>query len=204
MKIQKILITALISAFVIIQIKAQDSLIRYKAIYTNKEFKKEKKDIKDLSKLLKTFEKATISSNIDYINSSFEKLRGRMDQENLELNNRISDRSIKINPSKNKDKKDEDRPKGYNPTLETDMPKIDKNTISEKRSETAILMKYSQVLNKQNGIVRKLINLKEFEPETSAETMQQVIADGKSFLETMHQELELMSFEKGKKSKNQK
>jgi hypothetical protein len=204
MRLSKLLFIIFLFTSLSRQITAQDSLIRYKPIYTNKEFKKEKKDIKEFVRLLKTFEKAAQTSNIDFINTSFEKMRARMDQENLELNSRISDRSIRINPPKPKDYKDEDRPKGYNTTLEPALTKVDKNTISEKRSETAILMKYSQVLNKQNAIVRKLKNIKEFESDVSNDTYKQVLADGKSFQETMVQELELMKFEKGKKDQKAK
>ena len=81
---------------------SQDSLIRFEVIYSKKELKKEKKDVKDFKKDLSAFDKAIKTTNLDYINNSLERLINKMDKENLELNARISERTMKVSPLKNR------------------------------------------------------------------------------------------------------
>ncbi|MBK9272391.1 MAG: hypothetical protein IPM48_12430 [Saprospiraceae bacterium] len=126
-----------------------------------------------------------------------------MDKENLELNTRISDRTIKVAPVKKKDKA-EDLPKAYNPTIEGQFSNNDKTSVAEKRSETAILIKYSQILNQQNSILKKLKNKPEINADTSKEVFNAISSDIKAFTETLKDELSLMARESGKKVKKTK
>jgi len=184
---------------------SQDSLIRFEVIYSKKELKKEKKDIKDFKKDLSSFEKAIKTTNLDFINNTLESLIKKMDKENLELNARISERTMKVSPLKNKkEETKEDLPKGYNPTIDGQFSNLNKKEVSQKRSETGILMKYGQILNKQNTILRKLRNIPDVSSEVSNTVFEEIMSDGKAFHETMKEEIQLFAKETGKKAKKAK
>ena len=166
-----------------------DSLIQYKPIYTNKEYKKEKKDIKAFEKTIKAYEKSISSHNIDLINMHLANLKSVMMKETNELNGRITARTKRTRPAK----------QGYNPSIEGQIINTPKSEILEKRSETEILIKYSKVLNKENQIIRKLGNISEVNSDTPSSSFEEILKDAKEFKELMKSELYNMSFEKGKK-----
>ncbi|MBK7232756.1 MAG: hypothetical protein IPH93_10965 [Saprospiraceae bacterium] len=184
---------------------SQDSLIRFEVIYSKKELKKEKKDVKDFKKDLSAFDKAIKTTNLDYINNSLERLINKMDKENLELNARISERTMKVSPLKNrKEESKEDLPKGYNPTIDGQFSNLNKKEVSQKRSETGILMKYGQILNKQNTILRKLRNIPDVSNEVSSSVLEEIMSDGQAFYETLKEEIQFFAKETGKKPKKAK
>lgn len=178
-----------------------DSLIQYKPIYTNKEYKKEKKDIKAFEKTIKAYEKSISSHNIDLINMHLANLKSVMMKETNELNGRITARTKRTRPAKQivDTLNNPELPKGYNPSIEGQIINTTKSEILEKRSETEILIKYSKVLNKENQIIRKLGNISEVNSDTPSSSFEEILKDAKEFKELMKSELYNMSFEKGKK-----
>lgn len=178
---------------------SQDSLIRYRPVYTKAELKKEKKDLTSFSKMIRSLEKSFGGNNFDFMNNNLEKVKKFMDQKNMDLNQKISDRSIKIHPPKVKNKDTDDLPKGYNTNIDGQIKNLDKDMVAEKRSETAILMKYSQILNRENAILRKLKNFNEISQDVSKTSLDEILKDSQGFLACMKDAYGIMTREKGKK-----
>ncbi|MEP7195519.1 MAG: hypothetical protein ABI851_03310 [Saprospiraceae bacterium] len=179
-----------------------DSGIVFKAIYTNKEWKKESKDIKQFSSVIKEFVKANKSTNVDLKNSALESLKLQMKKEYDELNNRITSRAKKFSPSKKS--KDtlivNDMPKGYNPTIKGQIEHVDKSALLEGRSETEILLLYSRILNKENRIIRQLAMMEEITDVTPPSSFEAIIKNAADFKSAIEEEVKLMAKEKGKKN----
>ena len=178
-----------------------DTSILYKTIYTNKEWKKESKDIKQFAKVIKQFKKSISSSNIDLKNATLNLLREQMKKEGEELNNRITARAKKFSPAKkNTDTLiTTDLPLGYNPTIKGQIKHVDKNSILEGKSETEILLMYSKILNKENKVIRQLSLMKEITETTPEVSYNEILKNADEFKSYLKDELNLMAKEKGKK-----
>ncbi|MEO6189170.1 MAG: hypothetical protein ABIO44_01220 [Saprospiraceae bacterium] len=194
----------LASLFLFIQIQGfanTDSSILYKANYTNKEWKKESKDIKQFAKIIKEYKKSMGSNNIDLKNATLNLLKEQMKKEADELNNRITARAKKFSPAKkNTDTLiTSDLPVGYNPTIKGQIKRVDKNSILEGKSETEILLKYSRILNKENKVIRQISLMKEITEITPEVSYNEILNNANEFKTYLKDELNLMAKEKGKK-----
>lgn len=178
-----------------------DSGLIFKKIYTNKEWKKESKDVNLFNKLIKKFEKSISSDNNDLKNSMLTELKDQMKIEYDQLNDRITKRAKTTSwPKKQKDTlAQDDLPKAYNPTIPGQLERVDKNKIIEGRSETEILLMYSRILNKENRIIRQLSMMDEVTESTPQSSMDEILKNAMEFKSIMKEEVQLMAKEKGKK-----
>ena len=178
-----------------------DSGLIFKKIYTNKEWKKESKDVNLFNKLIKKFEKSISSDNNDLKNSMLTELKDQMKIEYNQLNDRITKRAKTTSwPKKQKDTlAQDDLPKAYNPTIPGQLERVDKNKIIEGRSETEILLMYSRILNKENRIIRQLSMMEEVTESTPQSSMDEILKNAMEFKSIMKEEVQLMAKEKGKK-----
>lgn len=162
--------------------------------------KKEKQDVKDFTKLLKTWSSSIKKPNYDFLNSQFIILTEQMEKESNELSLRIANRNrVVYQTHKPKSTQDSiakaDLPVGYNPTIKGQIENISKAEIENKKSESEILSRYGKIIKQEKTIMAKLKNVHEINLETPYTTLQQIQSDLKVFLSAMQDELVLLKNE---------
>ncbi|MDQ3140648.1 MAG: hypothetical protein M3Q56_00200 [Bacteroidota bacterium] len=200
-----IVLLVLINSIEFLPAQADSSFrIKYKNVYTADQLKKEKKDIKEVTALIKDWKKSIKKNNPNYLSSLLENIKLRFVQENNQTSERIAARnrllSGKKNTAQNKDSiYQQDFPKVYNPDIPLQVKNTTKEQVQEKRSESEILSTYGAIFKRQKKILIKLANIREIQAETTRASLEEIHRDFIAFLSTMKDELNLMKKESRKR-----
>ena len=173
--------------------------VKANGIYSKEELKGEKLEIKNINKLLKKWQSALKSNNWDYINTTWQGLYSQMLAEANETSTRVGNRQKNISQTKAQSKstsEESDLPKGYNPTIDGQINNMSKNDIERAKTEHNALAPYQNIITKQNSILRRMKNFKEFNSETADSSVDQLRTDVKEFIQLLNDELLLMKKEK--------
>ncbi len=173
--------------------------VKANGIYSKEELKGEKLEIKNINKLLKKWQSALKSNNWDYINTTWQGLYSQMLAEANETSTRVGNRQKNISQTKAQSKstsEESDLPKGYNPTIDGQINNMSKNDIERAKTEHNALAPYQNIITKQNSILRRMKNFKEFNSETAGSSVDQLRSDVKEFIQLLNEELLLMRKEK--------
>ena len=168
-----------------------------KPMIDKEQLKKEKQDLKEFKKLAKEFNSAIKSSNLDYQNVIWQRVRVYIDKEIKETSSRVGtmQKSNLIRPNKmNAQDSVEmaDLPQGYNPHVNSQIKNLSKEEIEKAKKQNEKIGDFVELSKKQKSLLQQISQLKEINSTTTSGVLQEAKSQIQKFLMLMKDELVLL------------
>ena len=168
-----------------------------KPMIDKEQLKKEKQDLKEFKKLAKEFNSAIKSSNLDYQNVIWQRVRVYIDKEIKETSSRVGtmQKSNLIRPNKmNAQDSVEmaDLPQGYNPHVNGQIKNLSKEEIEKAKKQYEKIGDFVELSKKQKSLLQQISQLKEINSTTTSGVLQEAKSQIQKFLMLMKDELVLL------------
>ncbi|MBX7163581.1 MAG: hypothetical protein K1X49_07790 [Saprospiraceae bacterium] len=168
-----------------------------KPMIDKEQLKKEKQDLKEFKKLAKEFNSAIKSSNLDYQNVIWQRVRVYIDKEIKETSSRVGtmQKSNLIRPNKmNAQDSVEmaDLPQGYNPHVNGQIKNLSKEEIEKAKKQNEKIGDFVELSKKQKSLLQQISQLKEINSTTTSGVLQEAKSQIQKFLMLMKDELVLL------------
>lgn len=168
-----------------------------KPMIDKEQLKKEKQDLKEFKKLAKEFNSAIKSSNLDYQNVIWQRVRVYIDKEIKETSSRVGtmQKSNLIRPNKmNAQDSVEmaDLPQGYNPHVNGQIKNLSKEEIEKAKKQNEKIGDFVELSKKQKSLLQQISQLKEINSTTTSGVLQEAKSKIQKFLMLMKDELVLL------------
>lgn len=168
-----------------------------KPMIDKEQLKKEKQDLKEFKKLAKEFDHAIKSSNLDYQNVIWQRVRVYIDKEIKETSSRVGtmQKSNLIRPNKmNAQDSVEmaDLPQGYNPHVNGQIKNLSKEEIEKAKKQNEKIGDFVELSKKQKSLLQQISQLKEINSTTTSGVLQEAKSQIQKFLMLMKDELVLL------------
>ena len=168
-----------------------------KPMIDKEQLKKEKQDLKEFKKLAIEFNSAIKSSNLDYQNVIWQRVRVYIDKEIKETSSRVGtmQKSNLIRPNKmNAQDSVEmaDLPQGYNPHVNGQIKNLSKEEIEKAKKQNEKIGDFVELSKKQKSLLQQISQLKEINSTTTSGVLQEAKSQIQKFLMLMKDELVLL------------